>query len=679
MIALAGNPNVGKSTLFNILTGANQHTGNWPGKTVSTAQGACTYQGHRYQLIDLPGTYSLMAHSAEEEVARDFLCSGNADAVIVVCDATCLERNLNLVLQTTEITSQVIVCVNLLDEAKRKGLILNLPLLEQRLGVPVVGISAGRKAGLDGLMKRLEILVKQKNQNTPAPVLYPSPLEAALACLEPVIPKGHDNIHCSPRFSALRLLDGSLSPNTFSSPGCAMALDTAMAQLEAAGLSGTALTDAIVSGLVRTAEQLCHGIISAQKENHDLRDRRLDRLFTSRLTGIPIMLLLLAGILWLTITGANYPSEWLSQFLSWVQSKCSAFLLFLGAPEWLRSLLIDGALQVLFWVVSVMLPPMAIFFPLFTLLEDFGYLPRVAFNLDHAFQKAKTCGKQALTMCMGFGCNAAGVIGCRIIDSPRERLIAMLTNQFVPCNGRFPTFIAIITMFFVGVSTPLGPIYATLLLTAILLLGVFMTFFSSRLLSSTLLKGTPSSFTLELPPYRIPQVGQVLVRSILDRTLFVLGRAVAVALPAGILIWVFANVSVGSTSLLSFCTQFLDPFAQYLGLDGVILMAFILGFPANEIVLPIIIMAYLSTGALMEWDSLESLRTLLVEHGWTVHTAICTMLFSLMHWPCSTTCLTIYRESHSIRWTAIAILLPTAMGVAFCFLYTTCVHFLGLV
>lgn len=395
VIALAGNPNVGKSTLFNTLTGSNQHTGNWPGKTVSTAQGTCMYHGRRYLFVDLPGTYSLLAHSPEEEVARDFLCSGCADLVVVVCDATCLERNLNLALQTMEIMPQTLVCVNLLDEARRKGLSLNLPLLEQRLHVPVVGTSAGRKQGLETLMETLEAMVQQPKGLQPASVLYPAPLEAALACLAPSIPKDSTR-SCSPRFFALRLLDGSIQPE--SSPALSLAVEDAKRQLHSAGLSQDALADAIASSLVRTAEQLCHGVVLSGRERHDLRDRRLDRLFTSRFTGIPIMLLLLAGILWLTITGANYPSAWLSQFFSWIQAQCALGLSFLQAPHWLQSVLVDGALQVLFWVVSVMLPPMAIFFPLFTLLEDFGYLPRVAFNLDHAFQKAKTCGKQALTM-----------------------------------------------------------------------------------------------------------------------------------------------------------------------------------------------------------------------------------------------------------------------------------------
>ena len=396
VIALAGNPNVGKSTLFNTLTGANQHTGNWPGKTVSTAQGHCTYRKQGYVFVDLPGTYSLMAHSAEEEVARDFLLSGDADAVVVVCDATCLERNLNLVLQTMEITSNVLVCVNLLDEARRKGLTLDLEELELRLGVPVVGTSAGRNVGLDAFMERLSQLAKSGNDKTPALVLYPAPLEEALSILEPEVAKQVPDYPS--RWYALRLLDSSLPAEA--APPAALSSDLAAAQrqLEAAAYTPDTLTDAIVSGLVRTAEKLSHGIVSSARTDHDRRDRRLDRLFTSRLTGIPIMLLLLTGILWLTIIGANYPSELLSRLLFWVQEKFSDFLVFLGSPEWLRGLLADGAFRVLAWVVSVMLPPMAIFFPLFTLLEDFGYLPRVAFNLDHAFQKAKTCGKQALTM-----------------------------------------------------------------------------------------------------------------------------------------------------------------------------------------------------------------------------------------------------------------------------------------
>ena len=402
-----------------------------------------------------------------------------------------------------------------------------------------------------------------------------------------------------------------------------------------------------------------------------------DRLLTGRLVGIPLMLVLLLCVLWLTIYGANYPSELLSNLLFGLEEPLartlSGFL-----PTGVVHLLVWGVYRVLAWVVSVMLPPMAIFFPLFTLLEDAGYLPRVAFNLDAGFKKCCACGKQALTMCMGIGCNAAGVIGCRIIDSPRERMIAVLTNSFVPCNGRFPMLISIITMFFIaGTGSITASLVSAAMLTAVILLGVMMTFAVSWLLSKTLLKGLPSSFTLELPAYRRPQIGQVIIRSVFDRTLFVLGRAVTVAAPAGLIIYVMANCTVGNVTLLAHCASFLDPFARCIGIDGVILMAFILGFPANEIVIPIVIMAYMSTGTLTELGSLENLRTLLVNNGWTWLTAACTMLFSLMHWPCSTTLLSIKKETGSWRWTAVGFLLPTLSGIVICFLLTSIVRLFG--
>jgi len=385
------------------------------------------------------------------------------------------------------------------------------------------------------------------------------------------------------------------------------------------------------------------------------------------------MLLLLGGIFWLTISGANYPSELLSDLLFSIQPHLVSFLEWFHIPNWIINPLVYGVYQTLAWVVSVMLPPMAIFFPLFTLLEDLGYLPRIAFNMDHLFKKASCHGKQSLTMCMGFGCNACGVVGCRIIDSPRERLIATITNSFVPCNGRFPTLIAIITMFFAGViSSPfLRSIVSTLLLVFVILLGIFMTLLVSNLLSKTLLKGIPSSFALELPPYRKPQIGKVIVRSIFDRTIFVLGRAMIVAAPAGLLIWILANIHIGELTILAHLTSFLDPFAKIFGLDGVILMAFILGFPANEIVMPIIIMSYLSSGTLTEFDSLFALKELLVQNGWTWVTALSTMIFSLFHFPCSTTILTIKKETGSWKWALLSFILPTLVGLIICFLLTT--------
>ena len=327
-----------------------------------------------------------------------------------------------------------------------------------------------------------------------------------------------------------------------------------------------------------------------------------------------------------------------------------------------------GMYRVLTWVVSVMLPPMAIFFPLFTILEDSGYLPRVAFNLDKCFKKCNACGKQGITMCIGAGCNAAGVVGCRIIDSPRERLIAIITNSFMPCNGRFPTLIAVITMFFVGEAAG-ASIGAAFILTGIILLGVGLTFLVSWFLSVTFLKGVPSSFALEMPLYRRPQIGRVIIRSVLDRAMFVLGRAALTAAPAGILLWILANGRVNDMTILSYLSGLLDIPAKAMGLDGVILLAFLLGLPANEIVVPIMIMAYLSQGSLAEISEMSILKQLLVENGWTWATAVSVMLFTLVHWPCATTCLTIRKETGSLKWTFLSFMIPTILGCAICVLF----------
>ncbi len=679
VIALAGNPNVGKSTVFNGLTGLHQHTGNWPGKTVSNALGYCRFEEKGYVWVDIPGTYSLMARSAEEEVARNFICFGEPDAIVVVCDATCLERNLNLVLQAVETGRRVIVCVNLLDEAKRKGIEIDLALLSERLRLPVVGVVARRKKDLQRLLGTLHETLQTPPEAAPSPV-YPVAVESALARLVPLL-NGYPCRGLSSRFIALKLLeqDDTLTAEISRYLGCDVLQDTAvqaarqaaLCDLKAAGLTPDTLKDQLVAAVVKTAEELCRGVVTRRRSEYDAADRRIDRLLTGRRFGYPLMLALLAAVFWLTISGANIPSKWLSTALFWVQDRLSDLFSLMGAPEWLHGAVVLGAYRVLAWVVSVMLPPMAIFFPLFTLLEDVGYLPRIAYNLDHVFLRCRACGKQALTMSMGFGCNAAGVVGARIIDSRRERLLAILTNNFVPCNGRFPTLIAVLTMFFIGTAgSALDSVLAALLLTALIALGILITFAVTNLLSCTVLKGVPSSFTLEMPPYRKPQIGQVIVRSIFDRTLFVLGRAAAVAAPAGLLIWILANVTVGDVSLLHHCAAFLDPFARSMGLDGVILIAFILGFPANEIVVPIMIMIYMATGSLTEFENLGAMHELFVSNGWTWKTAVSVLLFTLFHWPCSTTLMTVKKETGSVKWTILAFLLPTAIGILACMVFT---------
>ena len=592
--ALAGNPNVGKSTVFNALTGMHQHTGNWPGKTVEVAEGAYVWRGASFRLVDLPGTYSLRADSPEEELARDFICGGNADVTVVVADATCLRRNLHLAVQLRSRTPRLVLCLNLMDEAQKKGVTVDTEALSRALAAPVVTTAARSGEGLDALRTAVLDMVRRPPRDDPW--LPPEDDSAAVAW---------------------------------------------------------------------RAAEIADACLTCRPEDVHVRDRRLDRLLTSPTVGLPVMLLLLGLVFWLTIWGANAPSALLSRGLMALQAPLRSLLA--GAPPWVQGALVDGVYRTAAWVVAVMLPPMAIFFPLFTLLEDAGYLPRVAFMMDGCFRAAGGSGRQSLTMCMGFGCNACGVTGCRIIDSPRERLVAILTNAFVPCNGRFPTLIALISLFFLGGSLGFGrSLLATALFLGCILFAVAMTLLASRLLTATVLRGQLSAFSLELPPYRMPRVGQVLVRSLLDRTLFVLGRAVTVAAPAGLLIWILGSISVRGGSLLTVLAGALDGPGHLMGLDGMVLLAFLLGFPANEIVLPVLLMGYLQTGSLTDYGSLAELSAVLTANGWTAETAVCMLVLCLLHFPCGTTCLTILHETGSARWTALAAALPTAMGAAVC-------------
>lgn len=681
-IALAGNPNVGKSTVFNALTGMRQHTGNWAGKTVANASGTFTHKNIDFTLVDIPGTYSLMASSPDEEAAREFICFGQPDCIIVVLDATCLERNLNLAIQILEVNKKAVICVNLLDEATKKGIQIDLDELSLYLGVPVVGTAARSGEGLDELKDAVFDVATGERKVFGTKIKYNNNLEKAVTKLENIIEdsKLFDDktfSYLSKRFLALRLidcdkkLDNSIKEYFNFSLVEHKTINKAFTEihneLENIGMKQDDIRDIIVEGIVAKAQEIYAHCTCLCNKCYSRCDRQLDKILTSKLTGIPIMLLLFGVIFYITISGANYPSELLSMAFSKVQEWLYGLFDLLHSPPFLKGLLIDGMFKTLSWVVAVMLPPMAIFFPLFTLLEDFGYLPRVAFNMDRFFAKSGTSGKQSLTMLMGFGCNACGVTGCRIIESPRERIIATVTNNFVPCNGRFPTLIAIITMFFAtGISLPFRSLVSAGLLLTVIVFGVVVTLLVSKLLSATLLKGLPSSFTLELPPYRRPQICKTIVRSLLDRTIFVLLRAMCVAAPAGIVIWLMSNIMINGESLCVIISNFLQPLGSLMGLDGVILLAFILGFPANEIVIPIIIMIYTASGTLVEYDSLSSLYNLFVENGWTWVTALCTMIFSLMHFPCSTTCLTIYKETKSLKWTLLSFILPTILGILLC-------------
>lgn len=700
LLALAGNPNTGKSTVFNALTGLRQHTGNWPGKTVVRAEGVFAHEGQRVKVVDLPGTYSLQAGSADEEVARNFILFGRPHVTVVVADATRLERNLNLTLQILEITDRVVVCLNLTDEARRHGLRVDAEALSRELGVPVVPTVAREKEGIQELLRTVKRVAAGEMETHPYRLKeLPSELEEAVGEMVGAVHERFPDVP-NARWVALRLLSGDESVESAVRSGELGDLEDPeewKGETPPPALSGDEILeratrlrwslspdfqDRLTEGLYGAAQEIADAVVK-EETTTGMRwdfDQKLDRLLTSRRYGFPLMLLVLALVFWLTVEGANVPSAFLASVLiDTVHPALKSFGESLSFPWWLNGFLFDGMYLATAWVVSVMLPPMAIFFPLFTLLEDFGYLPRVAFNLDSLFRKAGAHGKQALTMSMGFGCNAAGVVSTRVIDSPRERLIAIITNNFSLCNGRWPTQILIASIF-LGALAPAhwAGLLSAAAVVAVALLGIAFMFLTSWLLSRSVLKGEATTFSLELPPYRPPRVLQTLYTSLIDRTLIVLWRAVVFALPAGAAIWLMGNIPLGEASLAEAMVDVLDPFGLLLGLNGVILLAYVVAIPANEIVIPTVLMLTVlvggmagvgeGAGVMFELESAGAAGQVLRAGGWTVLTGVNLMLFSLLHNPCSTTLYTIYRETGSWKWTALSALLPLAMGFVVTFL-----------
>lgn len=663
-VLLMGNPNVGKSTVFNEITGSHQHTGNWSGKTVGVATGRFYYKFNEYQLVDLPGTYSLLSSSEEERVARDYLCFEEYDCVVCVADATNLMRNLNLVLQVTEVTDKVVVLLNLWDEAKKKNISVDIQYLSRLLGVPVVKATARSGKGINELLEEIHLISNSVKQNNTPVIFYENQIESAVKAVS----RRLKDIICDDkrlRFCALRLLENDEKfnasfKNNYPDVGAGVWSAVSASRLNLSKF-GVDTAKSVAFAVNAKAADTAHSTVKQLESKKEKRELLFDKILLGKFTSIPVMLLMLGLVLWITVAGSNYPSTLLRQAFDSFELWLAQALLSASVPEVFVSLFVNGILRVLLWVVAVMLPPMAIFFPLFAIMEEAGILPRIAFNLDGAFERCGACGKQALTTCMGYGCNAVGVSAARIIDSPRERLIAIITNSLTPCNGRFPFLIAVISMFFCKNSFT-----ASLALLGFMALSMAMTFVNSKILTKTALKGVASTFVLELPSYRKPKLLSVIWDTIREKIIFVLIRAVAVSAPAGLVIWILSNVTIGESSVLLHIADFLEPFGQFIGLDGIMLLAFILGFPANEIVIPIALMAYLSTGEMSDYSSLESLKAILTDNGWTWVTALCACVFSMFHFPCSTTLITIFKETRSLKWTLVSVLSPLITGIVIC-------------
>ena len=597
---LLGNPNVGKSTVFNAMTGLKQHTGNWSGKTVDATVGKYTYNGTEYILTDLPGTHSVDSEFSEESVVSGEMKNAVCGSVtLILADASALKRGVALALEFTEETrGGAVLCVNFCDIAAEKGIEINFRRLSELLGIPVIGITAKRGADI----KRLKAMIDGRFDEIAA----------------------------------------SFSVNSERTPPEERLIKA----------------DKIAGECANVAEDGKRGLTL-----------KIDKILTSGTVGIPVMIIFLGAILWLTIRGANYPSELLSRFFAFLKAYIAVPFAHPSVPWFIRGIIMDGVYDTVTWIIAVMLPPMAIFFPLFTLLEDAGFLPRIAFNLDRCYARCGMSGKQCLTQCMGLGCNAVGVCGCRIMPGEKQRAVAVITNSFIPCNGRFAILISL-SAIFVGGTVPetFGGLVPMLCVLALIGISVAATWIVSRILTKTIFRDDTRTFALELPEYRRPEIIKTLGVSLITRTLKIVGRALLVSAPTGAAVWLLANITYGGVPVLTHISRFFDPFGRFLGVDGFIILAFILSLPANEITLPILVMGYTAAGTMSDAGGLETLRQIFEANGWTIVTAVNMMLLTLFHWPCATTLMTVYHETKSKSILALSFITPCFVGIVLCLL-----------
>lgn len=629
-----GNPNVGKSSLFNFLTHKNEHTGNWTGKTVKNAYATFSYKDTLWEVVDLPGTYSLIGESKEEKIASSFVCSLDYDLAIVVLDASNLERSIVLLLEVLDVTDRVILCLNLMDEAKAQKIDIDLIKLQKRLNIPLVITKASEGVGCVRLCDEMNHFKANPNIFK---VVHEGKINNYLELSKPYVSrpifhlyqeKNHENESFS---KVLRFYKNYIT------------------------------REELLKSYIHSSDSLLDNIVKRDKQTLKKEDVFWNKVLSHKVYSYLIMSMIFFLILWLTIFVSNIPSDFMFSFFSNGESFLLSFFSFL--PDFIIQPLILGGYRTFYWVISVMLPPLIIFFPLFSYLEDYGLFPRIAFNMDKPFKKCGSCGKQSLTMCMGLGCNAIGVTNTRIMEDKKMHILAMLTNNFMPCNGRFPAMITMLSLFFIKDTSLFGSFLVAFGLLLIITLGIVLTFIWTKILNHFLFKKEEVMFILELPTFRRPSIWKTFFQALKEKAFPVLKRAMLVSFPLGILIYLLASWHLGNITFLLLLVDKLNNFGHLFGLDGAIILAFILGMPANEIVIPSLLLCYTKSNALVSYTSMQSLRHILVNNGWTWLTALCFLIMMLCHYPCTTTLLSIKKESKSWSYTILAFVIPTLTGL----------------